>query len=59
MVRRGSDLSVLSYKGTGYAAHTSVFGCRLREDFLSLILIYKIISILYYYLFMTILSTFS
>lgn len=39
MVRLGLDLSVLSYKGTGYASHTSVFGCRLREDFLSLILI--------------------
>lgn len=58
MVRRGLDLSVLTYKGTGYASHMSVFGCRLREDFLSLFLIYGIINILYY-LFMTILSILS
>ena len=48
MVRRGLDLSVLTYKGTGCAVHMSVFGCRLREDFLSLFLIYGIINILYY-----------
>ena len=33
MVRRDLDLSVLTCKGTGYTSHTSVFGCRLREDF--------------------------